>query len=70
MNNTYAKLRGRIREICGTQNEFCRRFPMKVPTLTNKLSGRTDFTREEMARSAEILEFDISEIPSFFYENS
>lgn len=66
MKFDYSKLRGRIKEIFGTQDNFADALNMGRVSLSQRLTGKLEFTQEEIMKSCELLEFDPSEIPSYF----
>lgn len=63
----YSKLRGRIREILGTQSIFAKALGISEATLSKKLNNETEFTQGEMNRSCDILKFPQAEIPAYFF---
>ena len=63
----YSKLRGRIREILGTQSAFAKLLNISEATLSKKLNNDAEFTQGEMNRSSEVLDFALSEIPAYFF---
>lgn len=63
----YSKLRGRIREILGTQSMFAKLLGISEATLSKKLNNETDFTQSEMNRSCDLLKFPCAEIPAYFF---
>lgn len=64
---SYSKLRGRIREKYGTQEAFAKAMNMNYTTLSNKLNGKTEWTREEIERACTLLEIPVQEIPAYFF---
>lgn len=46
----YSKLRGKIREVFGTQESFAVAMKMSTVTLSAKLNGRVDWTQAELER--------------------
>jgi transcriptional regulator with XRE-family HTH domain len=63
----YSKLRGRIREILGTQSAFAKLLNISEATLSKKLNNDAEFTQGEMNLSSEVLNFPLSEIPVYFF---
>jgi len=63
----YSKLKGRIKEIFGTQYEFAKAIGMSEPTLSKKLNNDSEFTQSEINKSAELLRFSALEIPVYFF---
>lgn len=61
------KLRGRIREKFGTQEAFAKAMGMSETTLSSKLNGKTDWTRQEIEKAGKLLGIPIEEIPSYFF---
>lgn len=64
---SYAKLRGAIREKFGTQEAFAAAMDMHPSTLSNKMRGASDWTRQEIETASKLLEFSVEEIPSYFF---
>lgn len=63
----YPKLRGRIREKFGTQEAFALATGMSPSTLSSKLSGKTDWTRQEIERVCELLGIPMAEAHTYFF---
>lgn len=61
------KLKGRIREKCGTEGNFCRDMSMAQATLTNKLNGASSFTQREIVKACQILDISPMNIPVYFF---
>ena len=61
------KLRGRIIEICGNQEEFARRIGRDRSTVNLKLNGVRDFTQPEIATICEVLSIREDEIKAYFF---
>ena len=59
----YAEVRGAIRAKFGTQQAFAKAMDMHYSTLSSKLSGKTDWTRQEMEDACKLLELPV---PVFF----
>ena len=64
---SYSKLRGRIREKFGTQEAFAEAMGKSKTTISKKLLGLVDWTREEMELACKLLEINISEVHLYFY---
>lgn len=65
----YQKLRGRIKEICGTQQEFASKIDCSERTLSHKLSGKIEWKQSEIVKSIEILGLTLCDIPVYFFTN-
>lgn len=62
----YSKLRGRIREVCGTEAEFAERMGISQASLDAKLSSRAGFKNSEIKKACELLSIDIKDAGMYF----
>lgn len=67
MKFNYAKLRGKVREVFSTQDEFAKAIGMSKTSLSMKFNNRLEFTQQEIGKAAELLKIDSSEIPVYFF---
>jgi transcriptional regulator with XRE-family HTH domain len=63
----YSKLRGRIREKCGTQDQYAKELGIGRVSLSQRLNNQLEFSQDEIFKTCEILEIDQSEIPTYFF---
>lgn len=63
----YRKLRGRIRERCGTQSKFANAIELSEVSVSNKLNNNVEWGQEEMESVIEVLDIPFSEIHSYFF---
>lgn len=63
----YSKLRGRIKEIYGTQEKFAEKLGISKSAMSQRLNNITEFSQEEMYLSCELLRVSRSEIPEYFF---
>nr|DAH19545.1 MAG TPA: Protein of unknown function (DUF739) [Caudoviricetes sp.]DAH34172.1 MAG TPA: Protein of unknown function (DUF739) [Caudoviricetes sp.] len=63
----YAKLRGKIREIFGTQEAFAKAIGLSKSGVSMRLNGKVNWTAEEIERSKEALGFSAEEIGTYFF---
>ena len=63
----YSKLRGRIIEVCGTQEEFARRIGISSRSLSLKMTGKRPFKQHEIASSIMVLNLSRNDIPVYFF---
>ena len=63
----YSKLEGRIRQYYQTEEKFALAMGMGRSSLSAKLNNKSDFTRKQMLRAAELLEIEPAEIPIYFF---
>lgn len=67
MEFDYSKLRGRIVEICGNMKNYADLMGLSQKTISLKICGKNYWTHKEMVRSAEILNFDFSDMSLYFF---
>lgn len=63
----YRKLSGKIVEVFGTQAKFAEAMEKSERTISLKINGKIDWTQEEMIKAAQLLRFDVTDIPSYFF---
>lgn len=63
----YRKLRGRIREKCGTQSKFASVIGLSDVSVSNKLNNNVEWGQEEIESVVEALNIPFSEIHSYFF---
>lgn len=68
MSFIYNKLKGRIIEVLGTNDKFMEAMGFSRPTLYAKLSGKFNFSQEEIYKACEILHIDLSDISLYFFQ--
>lgn len=68
-NEPYRKLRGRIREVCGTQATLAMQLNMSYATLCNKLSKKYLFDVDEVASICNVLKINNDEIGAYFFDD-
>lgn len=64
---SYSKLRGKIREVFGTQEAFATAMGMDKSTLSAKLNGKTDWTKAEMEKACSLLGIPLMEMHFYFF---
>lgn len=63
----YDKLKGKIKEVFGTQEAFASALGIARTSLYSKLNNNTEFTQTEMLRSLELLHLKKSDIDTYFF---
>ena len=63
----YSKLKGRIKEILGTQSKLAEKINLDDATISNKLCNNTYFNQKEIITISSILNIDYKEIPEYFF---
>lgn len=67
MSASYAKLRGRIKEKFGTQDNFAAAMEMDRSTLSLKLNGKSNWTSTEIEKACILLEIPLAEAHAYFF---
>lgn len=63
----YSKLRGRIREISGSEKSFSLSIGVDRSVLSQKLNQKFEFKQSEIISIIEALGLTISDIPLYFF---
>lgn len=63
----YRKLRGKIKEVCGTQDQFSKKLGIGRVSLSQRLNNQLEFSQDEMLKTCDILEIERAEIPVYFF---
>lgn len=67
MSFDYSKLRGRIREMFGTEGAFAKAMTLSQQTLSTKLNNKVLFTQDEIKSACSILQIETADIPAYFF---
>ena len=67
MNWRYDKLRGTIKEVCGTQDMFAEKLGIGRVSLSQRLNNQLEFSQDELFKSCEILKIDLSDMREYFF---
>jgi transcriptional regulator with XRE-family HTH domain len=63
----YSKLRGKIKEVFGTQSAFAEAMGMSSTSLSAKLNNNVEFSQKEIDRAVNLLKIEKEEIPAYFF---
>lgn len=63
----YSKLRGKIKEVFGTQSKFAKAMGLSSVSLSAKLNNTVMFTQDEINKACELLHIPIEFIPVYFF---
>lgn len=63
----YSKLRGRIKEMFGNEENFADSIGKSRVTINNKLNCKRGFSQEEIYLSVEKLKLTKEQIPEYFF---
>lgn len=64
----YSKLRGRIKEVCGTQAIFAENVGLSTCTVSKKLNNEVEFTQGEIHDICKLLNISFWQIPQYFFD--
>ncbi len=63
----YNKLRGKIKEVFGTQEAFAMHVTLSNTSVSAKLNNKVEFSQKEIIRSARALNIAAADIPEYFF---
>lgn len=63
----YSKVRGKIREVFGTQESFAKSMGISSTTISDKLNNKTEWTQKEIDKAIELLNISKDQIPTYFF---
>lgn len=63
----FSKLRGKIKEIYGSQSAFASDISMNDATLSNKLNNNVEFTSKEILIACNLLKIPVNEVNEYFF---
>lgn len=67
MDTIYRKLKGRIVEKYDTQANFAKTVGLSANSMSNKMTGRIGFSKEDVVLWCQLLDIRRDEIGAFFY---
>jgi plasmid maintenance system antidote protein VapI len=67
MTFDYSKLRGRIREVFGTQDRFAEAMGRSDTSISQKLNNKSEWTQKEINRAVEVLGIDDVDVSAYFF---
>lgn len=65
----YNKLRGRIKELYGSESNLANKMNVSKQLLSKKLNNQTRMTIEDVEVFSNLLKIQPSEIPLYFFKN-
>jgi len=63
----YAKLNGKIVEICGSQIEFAKQMGLSERSISLKLNNKRLWKQSEMLKASEVLGISLDDLHSYFF---
>lgn len=67
MSYDYGKLKGKIKERYGTQDNFAKEIGLSAVTLSNRLNNQTKFSQDEIIKCCSALDIEDAAIVSYFF---
>ena len=67
MKFDYRRLKGRIKEMYGTQNEFAEAVGLSFVSISKKLNNLRQFKQSDIDKITEVLNIPKEEIPIYFF---
>jgi len=67
MKFNHSKLRGKIREVFGTEQKFANALGVSHTTISMKLLGRNKFTQDEIEKARSLLNIQPESIHDYFF---
>lgn len=64
---SYDKLRGKIKEVFGTQDRFAEALGISKTTLSQKLNNCSEFTQQEMRKTMQLLNLSLMYLDEYFF---
>lgn len=64
---SYAKLRGKIREMFVTQEAFADAMGMSTVTMSQRLNSKVEWKTNEIAKACELLKIPLEEVALYFF---
>jgi transcriptional regulator with XRE-family HTH domain len=63
----FGKLRERISIMYGRMDDFAKVFGVNSATLSKKLTGKSQITKEDIEKFCELLDIPVEQIPEYFF---
>ena len=67
MSWNYNKLRGKIKEVCLTQDMFAEKLGIGRVSLSQRLNNQLEFSQDEIYKACDILGISPNEISTYFF---
>lgn len=67
MEFDYAKLKGRVKEVMGTQEKFAKALNLSNVSMTSKLHNQTQFKQQEIFNACNVLQISSDSLFSYFF---
>ena len=67
MRYNYSKLRGKIREMFGSERNFAVALEISHASMSAKLCNKVGFTQDEIMKAQSLLNININSVPEYFF---
>lgn len=67
MKYDYSKLRGKIKEVFGTQEKLATEIQISPAALSSRLNNATKFTQDEIVKCSVALNINDADVASYFF---
>lgn len=64
---SYAKLRGKIKEVYGTQDAFAEAIGLNSSSVSSKLNNKTEWTKKQIVVACDKLNIPLKDAPEYFF---
>ena len=64
---SYSKLKGKIKEVFGTNKNFAEAMDFDLSSLSAKLNNKSPWKREEIEKACELLYIPIEDVYLYFF---
>ncbi len=64
---SYSKLRGKIKEVFGTQDAFAEAMGMSTVSISHRLNGKLEWKTSEIFKACEVLGIPLEENATYFF---
>lgn len=69
MEFDYSKLKGKIKEIFGTQEAFAKSMKISNVSMSVKLNNKSEWTQQEIIKASSLLGIKTKEIDDYFFNS-
>lgn len=67
MEFNYSKLKGKIKEVFGTQESFANAMEVSATSISDKLNNKVQFKQKEIDKACVLLKIESAEISTYFF---
>lgn len=64
---SYAKLRGKIKEVFGTQEAFAAAMDMNTVSISHRLNNKLEWKSNEIVKACQVLGIPLEENAAYFF---